>query len=309
MRVTEPLSPSERNRRIVEALVLALAKSEVSSLINAGTLRYFIEFTLRDMLKGAALDLGPLWNTLAAEPGLTPEKIYQPLLRVASWQDTLGVNILLPEPMQHLSAAEREQHLLRCVVTPRELEQALADATCGRSGEKKGGQYVPSAKAPTAGPSQRQMPRISPEYLGASAAPSEESEDGDEQAQAPSATPSRKVSRWRLALLVGSIAVTVGAVAFLAVSLFGHHGTSIPLAGVEEVLVLENARRVDYVVTAVLVDSRWKSMSREERRKAVEAVFSILEREGVKTLILRAPTGQGVATISTVGGSRVVKVQ
>jgi len=98
-------------------------------------------------------------------------------------------------------------------------------------------------------------------------------------------------------------------VAFLAVSLFGHHGTSIPLAGVEEVLVLENARRVDYVVTAVLVDSRWKSMSREERRKAVEAVFSILEREGVKTLILRAPTGQGVATISTVGGSRVVKVQ
>ncbi|HEY3357565.1 MAG TPA: hypothetical protein VGQ83_30215, partial [Polyangia bacterium] len=57
--------------RITDALVLALGGSAIAKTINTGTLRYFIDFTFRDMFNGARFDLGPLWNVLSVEPGLT----------------------------------------------------------------------------------------------------------------------------------------------------------------------------------------------------------------------------------------------
>lgn len=294
----------------MEALILALGSSEISKIVNIGTLRYFIEFTFRDMFSGTSFDLGPLWNTLAAEPGLTPEMIYPPLLQFREWQGRLGITVTLPKPMQGLGQAEVDGHLARIQVKAADLDRLFQDAAPSRSTEASSGRLVPAATTPRSAVPQRVAPRLSDKYLhpGATAphpAADEDDEGGHFESAAKAAGPGF-LARQRTIVMAVCGLVVVATFAFVGLRLFGRHGTSTSLASVSAILQLERARRVDYVITAVVVDPRWNTMKPDERRQTVEAVLSRLEPEGVKTLILRGTSGDIRATASTVGGRRSV---
>jgi hypothetical protein len=305
-------SPSVRNKRVMEALILALGSSEISKIVNVGTLRYFIEFTFRDMFSGTSFDLQPLWNTLAAEPGLTPEMIYPPLLQFREWQGRLGITVTLPKPMQTLGRADIDQHLARIQVKATDVERLFQEAVPARSQEGSSGRFVPSAAAPRSAVPQRVAPRLSERYLHAGASATQPHEgEGEEEDQFAHASKSNEASflaRHRSQVTAICGLVVVATFVFVGVRLFGHHGSSTSLDRARAILKLERARRVDYVVTAVIADPRWNGMAADERRKTVDAIFRTLEPEGVKTLILRGPTGQSRAMISTVGGRRTINV-
>jgi hypothetical protein len=297
----------------MEALILALNSSEIVKIVNIGTLRYFIEFTFRDMFSGGSFDLQPLWNTLAAEPGLTPEMIHPPLLQFREWQGRLGITVVLPKPMQTLGREAIDESLARIQVKAAEVERLFQEATPARSSEASSGRFVPSASAPRSAVPQRVAPRLSQKYLrpGAAAAQEQaekEDAEGDQFAHAGGAAGPRFLERKRHAIMAVCGLIVVATFAFVGLRLFGHHGSSTSMDRVSSILTLERARRVDFVVTAVIADPRWTGMPADERRKTVDAVFRLLEPEGVKTLILRGPTGDSRARISTVGGRRTVEL-
>jgi hypothetical protein len=118
---------SGQSKRLIDALVLALGSSALTRTINTGTLRYFIEFTFRDMFNGTAFDLTPLWNVLTVEPGLTEDTFTPPFLQVKEWEPRLGVSVILPQPLTALPRAEVEQHLARLAIKPGALEVILHD--------------------------------------------------------------------------------------------------------------------------------------------------------------------------------------
>ena len=315
MAVDTSISPSVRNKRVMEALILALGSSEISKIVNIGTLRYFLEFTLRDMFSGTAFDLGPLWNTLAAEPGLTPEMIYPPLLQFREWEARLGITIKLPQPMQQLGRAELDLHLSRIQVKAADLERIFHEATPVRVGDGASGRLL-SAAAPKSAAPPRAAPRLSEAYLhaGARAAPPREDGDGKKEEHSHPAGGGRAagpsfLARNRTAVLAACAVIAVAGFVYGGFRLFGHHGTSTSLDRASAILKLEKARRVDYVVTAVIADPRWNGMSREERRKTVETIFGTLEADGVKSLVLRGPAGETRALASTVGGERTLTVE
>ena len=313
MAVATPLSPSVRNKRVMEALILALGSSEISKIVNIGTLRYFLEFTFRDMLSGTSLDLGPLWNTLAAEPGLTPEMIYPPLLQLREWQERLGVTVTLPKPMQALGKAEIEGHLARIQVKAADVEHLFQEAAPARPLEASSGKFVPSASAPRSAVPQRVQPRLSERYLHPGPTTAKEQREAEDEANEPAVTaakgggPSPRGRNRTVAQAVCGV-IIVATFAYGGVRLFGHHGRSTSLDQAGDILKVERARRVDYVVTAVIADPRWNGMSVAERRKTIDAMFRTLESDGVKTLILRGSRGESRATISTVDGRRTLTV-
>ena len=296
----------------MEALILALGNSEINKIVNIGTLRYFIEFTFRDMFQGTSFDLGPLWNTLAAEPGLTPEMIYPPLLQFREWQGRLGITVTLPKAMQSLGRADLDLHLAKIQVKSADVER-LFQETAARPVESSSGRVVPAATTPRAAVPQRVAPRLSDRYLHPGAAatspPGETEDEDDEHFESRGAAPGPGGLARRRTLILGVCgAVVVATVAFVGVRLFGHHGSSTSLDRVSAILKLEQARRVDYVITAVIADPRWNAMAADERRKTVEAIFGLLEPDGVKTLALRGPAGESRARISTVGGRRTLEL-
>jgi hypothetical protein len=295
----------------MEALILALGSSEISRIVNVGTLRYFIEFTFRDMFTGSSFDLGPLWNTLAVEPGVTPEMIYPPLLRFRDWQERLEITVTLPKPMQELPAEELEGHLARVQVSAAELDRIFDDGAAARPAKTPSGKVVPAAAAPRSAVPPRTTPRLSEKYLrpGTSAARDDDDEPPARYTTANKVQGPGGVARKRGTVLVVCAVVAVAAFGFVGRRLFGHHGSSTSMAQVESLLKLDSARRVDYAVTAVLVDPRWESMSRDERRKVLDEVFRTLEADGVKSLVLRGPGGESRAMATSVGGQRTLKVE
>jgi hypothetical protein len=309
--VDTSVSPPVRNKRVMEALILALGNSEISKFVNVGTLRYFIEFTFRDMFSGTSFDLGPLWNTLSAEPGLTPEMIYPPLLQFREWQGRLGITVVLPKPMQTLGRADLDLHLAKIQVKPADVER-LFQETAPRPVDSSG-RVVPSATTPRSAVPQRVAPRLSDRYLhpgaGASHPPADTDDDNEEHFESGrTAAGPGFMARQRKVVMGLCGLIVVATFAFVGVRLFGHHGKSTSLDRVSAILKLERARRVDFVVTAVIVDPRWNTMGADERRKTVEAIFGTLEPEGVKTLILRGPTGDSRARMTTVSGRRSVEL-
>ena len=313
MAVATSVSPSVRNKRVMEALILALGNSEIGKIVNVGTLRYFLEFTFRDMLSGTSFDLGPLWNTLAAEPGLTPEMIYPPLLQFREWQDRLGITVTLPKPMQELGKAEIEGHLARIQIKAADVEHLFQEAAPARPLEASSGKFVPSAAAPRSAVPQRGQPRLSERYLRPGATTAKEQQDAEDAADEPATTAGKGggpsfLAGKRTAILAACGVIIVATFGYGGVRLFGHHGRSTSLDQASAILKVERARRVDYVVSAVIADPRWTGMSVAERRKTVDAMFRTLESDGVKTLILRGQRGESRATVSTVDGRRTITV-
>jgi hypothetical protein len=321
-----------RNKRIMEALVLALGGSEVCKIINVGTLRYFIEFTFRDMFNGAAFDLGPLWNVLAAEPGLTEQTITPPLLLFKQWEGRLGVSVVLPKALAELPQPEIDEHLARISVKAGELERVLHDLAPARPAEpSRASPAAPGTPAAPAAPAASAAPavpvaagasasgrvaaparsRLSDKYLGSPGAPTaptkrsliaEASAAFDAERAAPPA------ARRRVTVVVcGTLAAA--ALVFIGLRLFGSAGSGYSTARFDSVLRIEDARRVDFAVSGTVTDARWESLPRAEQVRLVDQVFRAIEPDGVRSLLLKDRGGRTRAVASTVGGRRELQVE
>jgi hypothetical protein len=120
-------SAQQRKKLLVDALLLALRRSEVARVVDMGTLEYFLDSSYAEMARGDSIDLAKLWDVLAKEPGIEPRMIFPPMLAYKSWEARLGVTVFLPGPVKALPLEERKEHEARIPIKPSELDQMLTE--------------------------------------------------------------------------------------------------------------------------------------------------------------------------------------
>lgn len=126
----------------MDALLLALRNSEVARVIDMGTLEYFLDGSYALMVHGDTVDLSKLWEVLEHEPGIEPSMVFPSLLAYKSWEQRLGVTVLLPGVIQALPPGERKQHEARIPIPADRLDQLLNE-------RKRGAPRPPQAKIST----------------------------------------------------------------------------------------------------------------------------------------------------------------
>jgi hypothetical protein len=286
-----------RNKRLMDALVLALGSSAIAKTINAGTLRYFIEFTFRDMFDGQKFDLGPLWNVLAVEPGLGPELITPAFLLFKEWELRLGgIEVRLPAPLAALSKGEINAQLENVVVKAGELDKILLDPGGVVAAPVAGASGKVAAPAP---------PRLSHRYLVADG----EGHAGGTAASAGHQPAAPRTNRRRVIAAGVAVVVTLAGLGYVGFRLAAPPGNTFSLGPHAAILRLEPARRVRYAVTGRLADPRWDRMSRAERHQALDRLLAALEGQGVQSVIVQDGAGHTQGLASTVGGERTVQVE
>jgi hypothetical protein len=286
-----------RGKKIMDVLIVALSGSDICKVINVGTLRYFIEFTFRDMFNGSTFDLGPLWNVLAAEPGLTPETITPPFLLFKEWEFRLGVTVVLPKGLAEFDRPTVESHLARISIKSADVERALGAITLGRASVVEDVDAGPAPKL-----------RLSDGYLGVVKKPDKPSGGHKAEEYAPR-EPDDERRRRRGPIVLGvCLAITVAGLGFVGWRLTAEPGKTYRLENVASVLRLEDGMRVDFSVRAFIADPRWEQAPAPERQRILEQLFELVQKDGVRTLSLLDRSGRTRGLISTVGGPRVVRL-
>src|SRR5262249_27392470 len=112
---------------VTEALVLVFSNSALRDVVGTDALRIAISARYIEMVKTpGALDLAPLWDILAAQPGFSKELALPPLCRLKLWERDIGGEILLPAALGEISIALAHKHAGGCKVADDALMKALS---------------------------------------------------------------------------------------------------------------------------------------------------------------------------------------
>jgi hypothetical protein len=104
----------------LEALILAFAHSRAKALVGTDALRSVLSGRYRELHRGGAFDLEPVWQLCAEQPGFDPQHVRPPLCRFKTWERDLGLEVRLPASMAGLSGFEVAELAAAVRVPPRE---------------------------------------------------------------------------------------------------------------------------------------------------------------------------------------------
>ena len=280
---TPPPGPDQA-KRLTDLLVLVLSHTDLGKTHKPEEIRKLVKAGER--YDGKTLDLGPLWPSLLAEPGMSEFKLAPIFLQLKAWEARLDTTVAMPTQLASIDHNQAKRHLVRFPAIKQSdldplLYPRLASAVAAAAAQ------APAAPQPAAKPDEpTRRPAPKPE--------------------APKAAP---LTTRRKALLAASVVVLVLALVFAGLTLFSRPGSGYATGKLESILRVERGRRVGHVVTLVVTDPRWEEMSTADRQQTLERLFKAVEPEGVKSLLLRDPAGRSRGVASSVGGDRVVRVE
>jgi ActR/RegA family two-component response regulator len=129
--VLNKISSDKISRTAVsEALVLVFSNSALKDVVGTDALRTAINVRYKEMVQNpGVLDLRPLWDILAAQPGFSAELARAPLCRLKLWERDIGGEILLPSALGEISIVEAHKHAGGCKVADDALMKALSGAS------------------------------------------------------------------------------------------------------------------------------------------------------------------------------------
>jgi hypothetical protein len=273
----------DRTRRVAgEALLLALGNAGARDLVGPDALRAVLDARWRELTRSGSLELAPLAELLAGQPGYRADPVDAALLRVKTWEGPLGIEVVLPAALAARPEAERARLLDACKVVPGEVARLLRGGDSG-SGPR------PPAQGDT------------PRPLGAAPRRPATHE------RAPAARP--RISR--------PVALVAGLVGVLGLGFAAWHGLTglrepaptmraVPLGFAGEIPLTRAERRGDEVV-AVLSDEAWLSRPDARRRAELGAALARLP-DGTRILAVKDPGGTLRATAQRSGGRVVVRL-
>lgn len=271
---------AHKRRLLVEALAACADVSTRAHGINIDTLRSLFTGGMREWWREGELKLEPAWKILCAQEGMTPLTVAPPLLLLRSFESKLDVRVRLPDALSAIPESE-QQRLLDTI-------DAATRATVGAAIDKAKVDADQAAKADelAADKAAARPPGVSAELrktassqrAAAPAAPAAPPVDSRAKAEAAKLR-NRKIA---FTLLPVSM-LAVGLALFLSLR---PTASDFDVAQHEAVLKLQSGRRDGKSLTAVVVDPRWKSGSKDVREKLARSLFEAVIANGIQMVTL-----------------------
>jgi hypothetical protein len=260
--------------------------SKVCEVVPVDTVRMVFESAASELWREGEFRLEVVWKILCQQPGLDAKIVAPPLLMLKSFEDDLGVRVVLPTALSSIPKASQAE--LRDQVN---LERAAFVAHL----EELRGQL---ALAAAAAPINREAPRA--------------------EAQSPLVTkprvqPEPKAAPMRPPDQRRRMAVGLGAVAALALMMGGYftlggRPAAYDVSELEPIVRLEAALRQDRSLVARLADPRWDTLTKDDQKKLAGEVLDVVSRHGIEAVTLKDTTDRVRVIATSVGGRRTVVV-
>jgi hypothetical protein len=280
-----------KRRVLVDALMMCLERSRVAQVVDGPTVRGVLSSAAGELWREGEFRLDPVWKILIQQPGLSAEDVAPPLLAFKGYEQELGVQVRMPQALTAIPRAEqvrlRETLGLQRADFQRAIDEmrefAAAEARVRVSSRQlravSGSQSTTPAAPPAPSPSGTSLPVVPVEPVTAP-------------------RPAPPSDKRALALVLGLLAlVGVALSAWLSLRDTAH---SFALDDVAGTLQLGNGRAADGSLTAVIQDTRWESLSPDERRKAVSAIMDVEQPKGIRAMTL-LDGGGGLRAMVTEG--------
>jgi len=273
-----------KRRVLVDALMMCLTKSRVVQVVDGKTVRGVLDSASKEMWREGEFRLDSMWKVLIAEPGLTAEDVAPPLLVFKAYEKELGVAVRLPQALSAIPRGEQVRLRDALGIQRADFAQAIDEMKA-------------LASAQQTAESQQQILRAAESTVG------NEPRRAATSAQKKSAKPPTPQSK---ALAFG---LAIGGLLALCVGVwFAMRDTSASydLSDVAGTLQLAKGRAVGPSLTATIVDPKWETMKRDERKRAAGAVMDAEVGKGIKSLILLDANGAAKAMVNETPNGRTV---
>jgi hypothetical protein len=160
MSETPTVAKAPSKRTIVEAIVLAFSKSDVREVVGTDALKTVLDARYVEMVRTPGLlQLQPVYDLLASQPGFRPELAAAPFCRVKLWEHRLRIPVELPRELSGLTSLDLDRQAQRCRVPDEDLARLLhqdgAPAARPREQAAAGAPHVAPTPGASAGPSPR----------------------------------------------------------------------------------------------------------------------------------------------------------
>jgi hypothetical protein len=246
---------------LIDVIVLVFAKSELRTLVGTDALRTVLEGEQRALFPELdTMVLQPVYELLESQPGFDPEKAVAPFCRLKTWEQRIGIKIVMPTPLEVLDTKTCELKAMNVSAFDSDLDKLLN----------------PPTPAVQAAPLARVI------------------ESGNVRAGAGSATSSRV----KIAMIVAMIAVAAAGIS-IYLTLNATSSTTVKLTATElsSEIPLAHVRKSGDVIIATVTDPAWIKKPEFDRRKQLEAVAVKMRIHQVKMLMLADPQGVTIASV------------
>jgi hypothetical protein len=268
---SQRLTPSREY--LVRVLTLAIDSSRLGKVSAPDTLRTLVDIEYANIVAHGAVDLQVVWELLSALPGFRFEHGRAVVAAVKSWEPRLGVAVVLPADLGHLSERDIAVFATECAVPPGPLRQLLE-----RPAERN-----------------RRQTRLSlgtPLYNRPGAA--------------------KPSWRERRGLIAALGAITIIAVSIVALSLVeylrGPQWERVDLRAAMGELPVQGATRLGKQVGARLASSAWLTSPEQKRTEQLASALRSLDRLGVRVLFVSDDNGRVLASAQWFGNPPQIRV-
>ena len=270
---------------LIDALMMCLEKSRVCQVVDSKTVRGVIDSAFGELWREGEFRLEPVWKLLVAQPGLSAEEVAPPLLAFKAYEKELGVQVRVPQALSAIPRGEQVKLREQLGIQRQDFQRAIDDMK-------------------TLADEQRQDEARLQTLRDAEAA------QGPEASVTTTRVPKAKhgvADRMGLAVVLAVVGLLAAAISIWLSS--RDTSAQLDLGDVAGTLQLSNGRTGGGSLTATIIDSRWDSMSLEERKRAVSAVFEIEYGKGIRALTLLDSAGNSRALAGEGPDGRFVMIQ
>jgi hypothetical protein len=300
------------NRRVVvNALVLAFSHSKLNKVVGTDAFRSVLDAEYRTLTADGVFNLGPVWELIESQPGFDPEQAGPPLCRFKSWEGLIGIPVALPPQLASLSAAEQSRLADSCTIPSRDLQRLLREERAGKEDEAAVGTSTSRERTAAADPRRgatTERSRVA--ASGDRAAP--DGARAPDRARTPPphiADTGRRRKIWLGgAILIAMLGFGIGGVALTRACggprLVDFSARDINAAGVP----VSDGARIGQQVVATLSDEAWLRIGDDVRRSQMTEALRALDRQGIRSLVVRQRGGEVRAAAQYLGDGRDISV-
>jgi hypothetical protein len=271
--------------QVIDALVLAFARSEMAGVAGADALRSVLAVEYHDMVSNGVFDMALLWELLEEQAGFEPDQAVPPLCLFKSWEARMGLRVQLPPHLDELSDKERALRAAECRIRPAELRELFDEAPSLRETQKT------SLRESQKTASVRETQKVAAER------------EGGGSGAAGSAAKHRPA--W-IGWLAGVVAV--GTFAFCGMTLYGHCNSNAEWSEMSATQLSSElpVSKVDRLGASVRAEVQpgWSKLDADSRRAKLRKALLDIESQGVRAIALM-DKGSVVATVQRTRANEV----
>jgi hypothetical protein len=273
-----------KRRVLIDALMMCLEKSRVCQVVDSKTVRGVIDSAFGELWREGEFRLEPVWKILVTQPGLSAEEVAPPLLAFKAYEKELGVPVRVPQALSAIPRGEQVKLREQLGIQRADFQRAIDDMQT-----LAGEQLEEDARL-----------KVLREA---------EASQGSQAAVATTRIPRSKLGGDRMSLAIALCILGLVAAVFSIWLSARDTSSQYDLGDVAGTLQLGNGRAGGGSLTATILDSRWDTMTLEEKKRAVSGVFEVEATKGIRAITLLDGAGNSRALAGEGPDGRFVMIQ